>query len=446
MVYDENELLKNCAEAYEKNKTEFFDCINEWTGIFALFVFDKEIKVVQDCSGIKAVYYGLVNNKITLTSHPQLVADIYNLKMDEFVKKLVENRFYNIGNRYLPGNLSPFKELKRLGANVYLNLSESKKFTINRFFPIMPHPQYTEEKDYDNVIEQAYKILHNGIELVSKKWNKPVISLSGGTDSKTTLACANGLYDKFEYFSFQSKDTEVTDSYAAHNICKSIGLEHKIYKIPDTNAEIKDYDVLKSIIFHSFGYIRNLTDQEVRKHIYFYKLNDFDVEVKSWISEIVRVFFDRKYGIKMPDTLTPRHFSIFQTRYFLSPSLLKTSDVIYKGFMQEFSLDKPLFNYEHTDLYYWEVRMSSWGMMVTTALDICHTLTFPFNNRKLIELILSLPREKRLTDEVHNNIIKFANEEIYNTGVHIKNNYFKSNRILLEKMYYYYRTAFYRDK
>ncbi len=269
--------------------------------------------------------------------------------------------------------------------------------------------------------------------------------MSGGADSKTTLACANGLYDKFGYYSFQSKDTEVVDSLAARKICERIGIEHKIYKIPSDNSEIKDFEVLKAIIDHSMGYTMGLSNHELRKYIYFYRENNINVEVKSWISEIVRVFFDRKYGIRMPSKLTPRHYSIFQTRYFLSPLLLRKSDRIYKEFIQEFGLQEKAFNYEHTDLYYWEVRMSSWGMLVTTSLDICHRLTFPFNNRELINMLLSMPRDRRLKDQMHDDIIKYANNDIYDMDVRIENNYFKSRRIWLEKMYYYFRILFYRD-
>ena len=86
--------------------------------------------------------------------------------------------------------------------------------------------------------------------------------------------------------------------------------------------------------------------------------------------------------------------------------------------------------------------MSSWGMMVTQSLDLCHRITFPFNNRKLIELMLTLDREKRKTDIAHNDIIKIANKDIYDSNIHILNNYFRSNRIMLENLYFKYRTMF----
>lgn len=86
--------------------------------------------------------------------------------------------------------------------------------------------------------------------------------------------------------------------------------------------------------------------------------------------------------------------------------------------------------------------MSNWGMLVTQSLDRCHRITFPFNNRKLVEKLLALPRERRKTDKMHNDIIKRANPEIYDCDIHILNNYFHSIRIWLEKVYFKYRTLF----
>lgn len=443
-IYEEAQLLKMAAQAYGQSREAFFDCINNWTGIYCVFIFGKEVLGVQDCAGIKALYYGVIGGKALFTSHPQLAADLYGLEMDRFVKKLVNNRFYNIGNRYLPGDLSPFRELKRIGANVYLQCDENNAMTVHRFYPVRPLEMRKTGEECDAGIREACEILHKNVELATKKWERCAISLSGGTDSKTTLACANGLYDRLSFFSFQSKDTEITDSNAAHEICEKIGLQHDIYPIPAENSEIEDYEELKAIIVHSYGYVRGLAEREIRKHICMYRWNYFDTEIKSWISEVVRVFFERKYGMKFPQRLTPRHFSIFQTRYFASPGLLRKSDKLYEEFMEKFDLAEPKFNYEHTDLYYWEVRMSSWGMMVTQSLDLCHRITFPFNNRKLVELMLTLPREYRINDGAHNDIIRVANKDIYDANIHILNNYFHSKRILLERTYFKYRTMFKR--
>lgn len=441
-LHEEEELLREAAAHYRHSKESFFNTINEWTGIFCIFIFDKTVISVQDCAGIKALYYGTPHGNVCYTSHPQLVADLYKLEMDPFVKKLVNNRFYNIGNRYLPGDLSPFAALKRIGANVYLQCDEEKNFSIHRFFPNRPLDSCNSGEEYFKRVDYAYEILRKSLEITAQKWEKPAISLSGGTDSKTTLACANGLYDKFCYFSFQSKESEIIDSNAAREICEKIGIQHNIYTIPSNKEEIEDYEELKAIIIHNYGYVRGLSESEIRKHICMYRWDYFDTEVKSWISEIVRVFFERKYGVTFPEKLSPRHFSIFQTRYFASPLLLRKSDMLYKDYMERFDLIESKYNYEHTDLYYWEVRMSSWGMMVTQSLDICHRITFPFNNRKLVELVLSLPREYRKKDKVHRDIMQKANKDIADTDIHVLNNYFHSKRIMLENIYFKYRTFF----
>ena len=85
---------------------------------------------------------------------------------------------------------------------------------------------------------------------------------------------------------------------------------------------------------------------------------------------------------------------------------------------------------------------NSCGMIVTQSLDICHRITFPFNNRKLVELMLTLPREYRKNDKMHHDIMTIANKEIVNTDIHVLNNYFHSNRIMLENLYFKYRTMF----
>ena len=218
-----------------------------------------------------------------------------------------------------------------------------------------------------------------------------------------------------------------------------------IYAIPDTNEEVKDFEVLKNIINHNSSYFKNTADHEIRKMITLYRLNDFDIELKSWASETARVFLERKYKVKMPERLTERHFSIFQTRYFLTPDLLNKSDDIYRNFMKEIGLTGPIFNFEHTDLFYWEVRMGAWGTSVVSSLDFCHNVTMPINNRKLIELFLSFPHEDRKTDKVHKKVIELTNKKIHDMDVEIKNLYFHSYRIWLEKIYYYYRTLFYKS-
>ena len=445
MTCDENELLKDLFDAYKNNLTAFFDKVSEFTGLHVIIVVDKEkIIACQDACSLTGCYFGKIEDNVYVAEHPQLVADICGLKMDKMVEKLVQSKCYNIGNRHLPGNMTPYKELKRLGANTYLKFDGD--FKINRFYPLAPHPEYTTVEEKEKAIKRIGELIHNGIDCASNKWERCTISLSGGTDSKTTLACANGLYDKYSYFSFYSKPQELIDAKGAKEICDKLRLQHTLYKIPENNSDIKDFDFIKKLIMHSTAYFKNLADNELRKYIFLHDLDAYDIELKSWASEVARVFLERKYQVKIPKKLTERHCSIFQTRYFGHPFLLKWSDCEYYRFLREIGLQSPLYNYEHADLFYWEVRMGCWGVSVISSQQLYHRMSMPMNNRKILDLFLCLPREERKTDAVHKAIMKYMNKDVLDAEVEIPNLYFHGYRILMEKMYYLFRTALYRPK
>lgn len=438
MQYKEETILQECVDAYKVNEATFFEKVSELTGIHLILLNDNgRILFVQDCGGMKACYYGTANQRMVLTSHPQLLDDLFEVTPNPYVAKLIKKWFFSIGGRYLPGDTSQFENIRRLGPNTVLTYKSD--FTVKRFFPTEAHPEIA-EKDYESTITRLQTLIHSSIDLCSEKWTKAAISLSGGMDSKTTMACANGIYDKFKYYSFHCKPQEQVDAEAAHSICKNLGVAHTIYPIPENPIELDGYEELKHIILHNSGYIGKPHEHEIRKFVYLYHLNDFDAELKSWISEIGRAMWQKKYGVKLPDTLSPRHFSIFQTRYLGAPALLRYSDREYKNYLTKIDLIQPPFNYEHSDMFYWEFRFGSWGTNVNTIHDVFnHTITMPLNNRKIIDMFLWFPHEFRKADMVNKEIIKNANPLLLNLNINVHNVYLGGKRVMLEKIYYYYR-------
>ncbi len=438
----ENDICEDLLDAYQQGEDAYFEKVSELTGLHVIILVENgRITACQDACGLTGCYFGTVRGEIFISEHPQLIADLCDLKMDAMVEKLVTSKCYNIGNRHLPGNLTPYRQIKRLGANTCLEYDGS--FQIRRFFPTLPHPEYKTEEEIHTNIQHVAELLHKGIECCTKKWDRCAISLTGGTDSKTTLACANGLYDRFSFFSFHSKPQELVDAQAAKKLCTALGLQHTLYHIPDSNEEIRDFELIKMILAHNTSYFVNLADNEIRKYIFLHDLDAYDIELKSWASEVPRVFLERKYKIKMPEVLNERHCSIFQTRYFGHPELLKWSDREYRRFLREIELEEPLFNYEHTDSFYWEVRMSCWGVSVISSQQAYHRMTIPMNNRKILDIMLSFPREERKADGIHKQIMQCMNPAVANADVEIRNLYFHGYRIWMEKLYYYYRTLLY---
>ena len=443
MTFDENALCSDLLDAYQNGLSAYFDKVSEFTGLHVIFLVEGDrIIACQDACALTGCYFGKINDEICISEHPQLIADLFHLKMDPIVEKLVQTKCYNIGNRYLPGNVTPYKEIKRLGGNTYLLVDDG--FQIKRFFPVEPHAEFKTDAEKAEGIKQISTLMHNGIECCTKKWDRCAISMSGGTDSKTTLACANGLYDKFSYFSFFSKPQELVDAEGAKKICEQLGLEHTFYPIPEKNEDIPNFEFIKKILQHNTSYFVNLADHEIRKYIYLHDLDAYDIELKSWASEVARVFLERKYEIKMPETLNERQLSVFQTRFFGHPKLLRWCDKEYYRFLREVGLEKPLFNYEHTDSFYWEIRMGCWGVSVTSSQQLFHRVSMPMNNRRILELFLSFPHEERKSDSVHKRVMSYENQAVVEAKVEVPNLYFHGYRIWMEKLFYLLRTLFYR--
>lgn len=445
MKFNEDDLCSDLIDAYQKGLPEYFDKISEFTGLHVILLFDKDqVIACQDACALTGCYFGKINGVTCVAEHPQLIADLFDLKMDSMVEKLVQSKCYNIGNRYLPGNVTPYKELKRLGGNTYLTITD--RFQIKRFYPTAPHPEFKTEEEKAAGIAKIGNLIHKGIACCAEKWDRCAISLSGGTDSKTTLACANGLYDKYTYFSYHSKPQELVDAKGAMKLCKDLGLEHTFYPIPQNNEDIPNFEFIKKILQHNTSYFVNLADHEIRKYIFLHDLDAYDIELKSWASEVARVFLERKYEIKMPETLNERQLSIFQTRFFGHPKLMRWCDREYYRFLREVGLEKPLFNFEHTDLFYWEIRMGCWGVSVTSSQQLFHRISMPMNNRKILELFLCFPHEERKTDSVHKRVMAYENQAVVDANVEIPNLYFHGYRIWMEKLFYLWRTISYRPK
>ena len=163
------------------------------------------------------------------------------------------------------------------------------------------------------------------------------------------------------------------------------------------------------------------------------------------MSEIGRAYWGRRYGIELPARLTARHLSIFQTRYFGCPGLLRKSDGAYREYMKKSGFEYPMHNYEMTDMFYCEFRWGSWGTHVTAGQNIFgFEVTMPMNNRKLMDMFLWYPHDTRKVDGVHKAIIERNDDRLISVGKNVHNDYMSKKRLRLEHLYYKYRTMFIR--
>lgn len=411
-----------------------FDAVNELTGVFTLlWIIDGTIYVIGDASGMQTTFYTNNRELFYVSSHTNLLGEILNLKWDPYVERLTQYRFFKLLGNSLPGDLTQFSTVKRLVPNHFISFS-NKKWECKRFY----WPKSL-DISYEEILNRCIEIMQNNVSLISKKWDKPAISMTGGCDSKTTLASAKGLYDKFSYFSYISSESERVDAEAAHKICERLKLKHKVFVIPDHDEDVPCVEETRKILRWNTGNIRDSNPNDVRKRAWFAENWPYDVEVKSWASEIGRAYYSKRFHnrVNFGKKPTPRRCTTLYKFFLHNRKLVKETDRIFSDYLSNYfeqSPDRPL---PWQEQFFWEFRVPSWnGLVITGEHRYSFDITIPYNNRKLFELLLSVPLQARIEDRLYKDMRERMNPEIDKTGVFITNVKHTERRAQLEDIYW----------
>lgn len=419
MDSDEHTILKDIA-AKSGDESNYIDKINELTGVFIFIrVKDDEIMLISDPASMLPAFYGTFENKIVISSHSQLIADIYNLHLSDIAKELIRYKWYpRLPGAYLPADLSPFSELKRVVAN-HVYYFDNNNMTHKRIYPIAE--SQNSDTSYEDTIKYAAQIMKNNLALIATKWDHPYISLTGGIDSNTTFAAANGLYNRIHSFSYISAGKEEPDAKAAEIIASTFNSQFTLIRIPERNDEIHDYLIKAEIINHNNAYSNPINEAEMRKRIVMSEQDYISCEIKSWVSETFRAPLFHRYRRKSMPPLSAKLFRNLYKIFVSNRSLAHKVDKIFQNFINDFEYDIIPEQFNPSDMFFHECEWGSWGGICISDMKLGFDITIPYNNRKLIDSLLRLPLEVRLNDRHHLDIKKLLNEELFNMNIHVAN-------------------------
>lgn len=422
MEISEELILQRLAAHYMDS--DFYDYVDELTGVFILGVAEEDkVSYLVDPSGMQSACCGFVDGKFFLSSHPQLVADLCGLQMDEFVKRLVDYKWYpRVMGAYLPADLTPFVQLKRVVPNqAYTCNISGCSVSHKRFYPLKDLAECADEEEYRQTIEAAADILKKNMELVVRKWDNPWISLTGGIDSNTTFAAANGNYHHIRTFSYLSAEKESIDCDAAKVISSHFDVPWTCYRIPESNADVDRFHEKAAILRHNNGYIAKEKDNELRKRMVLRESCPAGVEVKSWVSETIRAYWYKHYGRKSMPKLSGKLYRNLYKIFLENRSLAHAIDKLFDRYIEDFEYRKVPAQYPPADLHYNEVTWGSWGGLNISEMKYCFDITFIYNNRRFLDLLFKVPLEKRISDQHHLDMKRYLNQELYDMGIRVVN-------------------------
>lgn len=437
METDERVIIKNLLDK-SACENDFFDYLDQLTGSFSLIVHANDrTSVFSDCAGMYGANYSVFEGRIYISSHFQMIADVLRLEEDPYITSMKRSRTWTLYGHYLPHDLTAYTQVKRVLPNVETVIKDGV-VSLKRYYP---RRQYREssEAEYPEIVRQAGEILHNSMRLISEKWEKPAVSLTGGMDSKTTLACANGIQDKFSYYSYISLPREETDALAAHEICRQLDLPHEIIHIR-TGEDAGLHEQVKALLRRHYGYLGNPHDNDVDKRIALIREFGYSIEVKSWVSEVARASRYGKYRKrKFAKKPTPRMLTSMYKIFLWNRKDARMTDRHFRDYLEKTGLLDRLarWNYPWTEFFVWEIVFGGWGGLALTGEHmVSNNVTVPYNNRALLDLMLKAPLEKRRTDTLHRDIIEYMDKRVNETGISVVNGNETTFRAICERLYF----------
>ena len=436
--WNEQVILKSISEISCGDSWKALTKISDLTGLFLFGMFSGDkLMLCADFESMRTAYYGKADGHWYVTSHEEIVSMLAPLTRDDYVEKLENYRWYHLYGEGLPGDITHYLELKKIICNNYVVL-QNDIFSSSRFYPVHPLDMCKDETDYQRTVNEIANVMKVSLDLIAKKWPHPAVSVTGGRDSKGSLAAAAHLGDMIQYYSYNSQYAEKVDCDAAKRICDSVGVKHTTYEIPLDREMYPEYDLVKAILCVNSNR-KYFNHNDIMKRIYFRRLQPFDVEVKSWTSEIGRAFYYKRYGVRrLQKTCTARRVNVMNNIYLMNPWLMYRTDAVYRRYLNDSEYNKHMFNYDWSDIIDLEMRDSRWGADVISCEHMfSHDITVPYNNRRLGDLFLRVPFEYRLSDRTHIDFTHMLCPAVDEANINVKDVAHNNKRMWMDKIYYF---------
>lgn len=388
------------AEAAASDESSFLELLDELGGRhIVLLGHSHSFSLYQDASGMRSVYFS--SEADLVTSHVHLLNGL-------------QPHRERTPDQGLSGFMRAWARTPFLGIDAMLpNHSLTVPgYHITRFFPrrINRFSSWTVQDrivEFRNLWERQWK------QLLARR-NELVMSVTGGNDSRTSLALLAHEMDSIKTFTYTVPDFMTTDwarslqrdRLIVEQIKSCVNLKHRYISMgsqsPITSQAAKSTIAKNSVGTHGTWllpyYIKHFSDESVI-HI---RGNTFGVYKAPWGSRNNNDNVEglRKQYVTLTKSDQPAEPPESREQYFLSG-------------VKRWEYNKDQFGYHRLELLYWEIRLGRWASEIYNETDIAFASFDPTNVRSLIEIALSFTISEKRN--------KFFQAELINSAYPILN-------------------------
>jgi hypothetical protein len=324
------------------------------------------------------MYYGIWDGHFYAGSQPSIFERIVSIqKTADFAAYLGSHYVHENKEHWLPANFTLIEGMNSLLPNHYLRTSD---MTQIRYYP----DRNIESSDLNRAVVSAATMLKQSLEGASLRY-KLALPITAGWDSRVLLAASKTIHTDILYYTMQYRDLTLDspDVKIPILLSKKLGLNHIVIDCTaEPNPSFSD-------IYKKSNFLAHMDDWGKIAYGLSRQFPPEYVCVKGNCAEIARCYYD-KYGIglranSISDLLKLERgwkglpFCHGHISEWLTTARERCDD----------------FQWDLLDLFYWEHRMGRWQSQSQLEWDIVQETFTPYNNRLLIELLLSAPVANR---------------------------------------------------
>lgn len=294
-----------------------------------------------------------------------------------------------------PGRALPVAGGYRLTPNTRLDL---RSFAVERYWPQESLPRI----DSAEAAARVGQLMKGALEHAAR-FRSPVVSATAGLDSRATVALCRDIPQArfFTYYRGDHVDSDRPDRDFAQALQQET--DRRIKLVDRASAQGMDPDFERILD-------RNTLAPCQRKVAWLCHQKFADdpmlLHLRSNVAEIGREYY-AKYRFELESPRDMARLYLHPNRTYKIDYLLKIIEM-FEDFSDATGFFEATRMIDAKSLFYWEFRMSSWLGNALTESDIALEAASPYNCRKVIEALLSVPREDRHAGSVQRRIVAAA--------------------------------------
>ncbi|QXX80310.1 hypothetical protein HC956_15635 [Alcaligenes faecalis] len=387
------ENLENTLKQFTEEND--WDAIDNLSGRFAILTYNKKNnsfeKILTDPIGSRTLFYSTIQPGL-VASHSSLLAEILNINRDQETIEFTKSEdFLTIRTKFLPADLTMYKNIYGLPANHYYSFEEHKAI---RFWPRNP----IKPNNIENLLEISKEYLLKQIEYFSALGKRPVIGLTGGVDCRSIIAAWNSRKIHFKCLTWNrnlsNEEVIIIKKISSHLYADSYFLDVKKTENTEPFKALKNSGYINRGSFIG-GAVLTAQTAEFS--------GPSDIFVRGLGGEILRGMFNKKTSKESKIEDGTYAINLYKTSRLKNPTteFRLFVEKSYNDFFDRINLkNQKLFNYDFGDLIYWEQRMSMWAASLLNEADPALKNIAGLNSRKMYEAAYGLPDEERFQREL----------------------------------------------